>query len=97
MIEPLTLAPHALWIFGLALILCTLSLADWQAQQQPSRLRDLLPTDRFQLWIALGFGLISLSLIVLASVWWERLIWGVFAGIFLFQAIHHFRNWRRLL
>lgn len=76
---------NALWILGLAIILADFSYADWQATVKGIKLRQLLALPTFQIAFSGGLVLISLALVLLASTWWERLIWLVFAGLFLWQ------------
>lgn len=76
---------NALWILGLAIILTGFSYADWQATVNGVKLRQLLALPAFQIVLSGGLTLISLALALLASTWWERLIWLVFAGLFVLQ------------
>ena len=80
-----TVAFHLFWLIGLALIVAGLSYASWQADQKRVKLRTLLNAPSFQTLLSGGLLLVSLSLALLAGVWWERLIWVVFMGLFGWQ------------
>ncbi|HEY85940.1 MAG TPA: hypothetical protein G4N96_12610 [Chloroflexi bacterium] len=85
MINWLNVFYNALWILGLAIILAAFSYADWRARLGGKKLRQRLNSALFQFPLSIGLLLVSLSLLLLAQVWWERLIWLVFGGLFLFQ------------
>jgi hypothetical protein len=76
---------NALWILGLSIILTAFSYADWQARLNGQKLRQRLNAPSFQLPLSLGLLLISLSLLFLARIWWERVIWAIFAALFIWQ------------
>ena len=88
MIDWLNAFYNALWILGLAIILAAFSYADWRARLGGQKLRQRLNAAPFQLPLSLGLLLLSLSLLLLAHTWWERVIWLVFGGLFLFQGWH---------
>ncbi len=74
------------WIFGLAMILAAFGYADWQAHRSNQKLKQRLNAPSFQLPLSLGLLLVSLSLLLLAHTWWERVIWAVFAALFIWQS-----------
>ncbi len=76
---------NALWILGLSIILAAFSYADWRARLGGEKLRQRLNASSFQLPLSLGLLLVSLSLLLLAHTWWERLIWAIFALLFAWQ------------
>lgn len=76
---------NSIWIAGLALVLAAFSYADWQAAQRHVKLRALLNAAGFQLSLSAGLFLVSLSLLLLTSIWWEQLTWFVFGAIFAWQ------------
>ncbi len=76
---------NALWIIGLAIIVTAFSYNDWQAYQSGIKLRSQLKAVAFQLPLSIGLMLVSLGLALLVAAWWERLLWLVFAGLFMFQ------------
>lgn len=76
---------NALWILGLSIILAAFSYADWRARLGGEKLRQRLNASSFQLPLSLGLLLVSLSLLLLAHTWWERLIWAIFVLLFVWQ------------
>ena len=86
MINWLNLLYNIPWILGLAIILAAFSYADWQAHLSGHKLRQRLNAPSFQRPLSLGLLLVSLSLLFLARTWWERLIWAVFAALFIWQS-----------
>jgi hypothetical protein len=86
MIDWLNTLYNTFWITGLALIVSAFSYNDWRAKQQGINLRQQLTSSSFQLPFSLGLALVSLGLLFLAQVWWERLIWLVFVGVFVYQS-----------
>jgi len=85
MIDWLNVLYNALWILGLSIVLTAFSYADWQARLDGQKLRRRLNASSFQLPLSLGLLLVSLGLTFLAQTGWERVIWLVFVGLFLFQ------------
>ncbi|MFQ5576481.1 MAG: hypothetical protein ACE5G8_05770 [Anaerolineae bacterium] len=84
-IDWLNVLYNTFWIIGLALILAAFSYADWQAARRGLSLRQASGGAVFYRWPALGLMLVSLGLMFLAAVWWERLIWLAFAALFAVQ------------
>lgn len=80
---------NAIWIMGLAILLATVSGGRWLAQRQDCYLKQILKRPNFQVAIWTGFLLISLALLLLADIWWERLIWSVYCLIFLKNCWSH--------
>ncbi len=76
---------NAIWILGLAVILAAFSINDWLAHTKRIKLRRQLETAAFQTPLTGGLMLVSLSLALLADVWWERALWGVFVVLFAVQ------------
>ncbi len=76
---------NAIWIIGLAVILAAFSINDWLAHTNGVKLRQQLGTSAFQTPLTGGLILVSVSLALLADVWWERALWGVFAVLFAAQ------------
>jgi len=85
MIDGLNIFFNALWILGLAIILAAFSYSTWRVSQHDLELRCVLNGFAFQILLSLGLMLVSLALALLTEMWWERLIWLVFVGIFAFQ------------
>lgn len=72
-----------LWILGLALILATLSWANYEAKSSHIRLREALTRPTFQRFMDFGLALFCLGLALGASRWWERALWFAFSAIWL--------------
>lgn len=85
MIDWLNVLYHACWVVGLAIIFATFSYHDWQAARQQLRLRHVLDRPSFQLAFFCGSFMVTLGLLLLATVWWERLIWLLFLSYFGYQ------------
>jgi len=85
MIDWLNVSYNALWIVGLAVILAAFSHGDWQAARRGLSVRQVLNAPAFQQLLSLGLLLVSLSLALLATRWWERGLWLVFALLFAGQ------------
>lgn len=79
-----TILPNIFWIFGLALILATLSYLHWRARLEKKRIKDYFKNTSLQQLLWRGLTLISLSLWLLATTWWERIIWSIYLVLFLF-------------
>ena len=92
MIDWLNVFYNSLWILGLAIILAAFSYADWRAHQMGIKLRMQLNASAFQRPLSMGLILVSLSLALLADVWWEQVIWAIFVGLFAFQLWSDFRQ-----
>lgn len=77
MIDWVFVGLNALWIFGLSLVLATLSLAFYTASYQNKKLFEVLKG--YATFLNLGMLLICLGSCGLARTGWERLLWGVLA------------------
>jgi hypothetical protein len=86
------IAVNSLWVFGLAMLLAVLSYENWfrsQTVDHPSQASRSGNVERF---FYPALGLISLSLLLLATVWWEQLIWLIFMG---WSVVSAWRLWQR--
>jgi len=81
----------SLWIFGLALILSALGLADYLVAVEGGRTRDRLREPSYQNAINVGLTLFSLGLIGSSNAWWEIVLWGLLAVSF---AYFTWKGWR---
>ncbi len=86
MINWLHLLYNLLWIVGLAIIVAALSYVNWLAGVRRERLRTLLGQAVFQFPFNVGLTMVSLGLFFLERGRIERIVWGVFALLFAWQA-----------
>ncbi|PIX46865.1 MAG: hypothetical protein CO064_00530 [Anaerolineae bacterium CG_4_9_14_0_8_um_filter_58_9] len=93
MIDWLNLAANALWICALALALAVLSFASWEAKADGERLRVVLSRPRWEFTLNLAGALFCLGLAATSDRIWERALWLVLAGLYLFQIGFNF--WKR--
>lgn len=91
MISWVTIFYNLVWIIGVATIMAAFSYHDWQATLQGLKLRQQLSEPAFQTPFLLGLILTGLGFFLIASVWWERLIWVIFISSFIVQ-MWHIRN-----
>jgi hypothetical protein len=87
------LAANALWIIALALALAVLSFASWEAKVSGERLRVALSRPRWEFTLNLAGALFCLGLAATSNRIWERALWLVLAGLYLFQIGFNF--WKR--
>ena len=77
MVDWASLAFNGLWLLGAAVILTAFGFSCYAAEGRAKPLRTRLSAPGFQLPLALGLSLISLGAALLASFWWECLVWGL--------------------
>jgi hypothetical protein len=87
------LAANALWIIALALALTVLSFASWEARVSGERLRVALSRPRWEFTLNLAGAMFCLGLAATSDRIWERALWLVLAGLYLFQIGFNF--WKR--
>lgn len=77
---------NALWIFGLAIALATISYADWRRHlcQPPLRLRQALAQPAFQAAWCLGLLFFCAGLALSGGPWWQSAAWAALAIAFLY-------------
>lgn len=85
MIDWYNLVANALWICALALALAVLSFASWEAKVGGERLRVVLSRPRWEFALNLAGALFCIGLAVTSDRIWERALWLVLAGLYLFQ------------
>ncbi len=73
----------SLWILGLAVILATLGFADYYANRDSRRLREILKKPGYRATVNAGLTLFCLGLMGFSRTWWETVLWGLFAVAFL--------------
>jgi len=92
-IDWLNLAFNTLWITALALALTVLSFASWEAKVEGERMGIVLARLRWDLSLNLTGVLFCFGLSATSGKICERVLWLVFAGLYLFQI--GFGIWKR--
>ena len=92
MIDWLGLAVNAVWIAGLMLALVVLSVSQWQARNETTRLRDVLARPMTQVALYIATTLFCLGMLATSTSWLERLAWGALAIAFLVQGLLAYRR-----
>lgn len=85
MVEWTSLAFNGLWVLGAAVTLAAFSLCCYQAHCRGERLRVHLATAGFQAWLMVGLAFISVGAALLGPRWWERVLWGLFCAMNVWQ------------
>ena len=88
------LAGNLPWVFGLAILLLTLSWGDWEAHVRHRRRRQVWGQANYQAGFSLGLFLFTLGLAFNARRWWEPYLWAAFAAVFAIQTVLFWRAWR---
>jgi hypothetical protein len=83
------LLANALWIFGVSVILATLSYASWQSSIDGEKFSKHLRTPNIQLGLNFGGFLFSAGLTVTTDIIWQKILWGFLSCIFLIQIASH--------
>lgn len=76
---------NAFWILGLAVILATVSWANWKAMIALDRLHFSLAKPHIGLSMETGGLLFCVGLATSAHRWWEQSLWALLAVAFLVQ------------
>ena len=85
MIDWALLAMNALWIAGCILGLAVLSVNQWQARINATRMRDGLQRPAMRTMLLCAAILFSLGMLGTAAVWYEQIAWGVLVLAFGIQ------------
>lgn len=80
----------SLWILGLAVILATLSFADYHANRGSKRRREVLGEPGYRAAVNTGLTLFCLGLLGSSRTMWETVLWGLLAAAFLSYTIAAF-------
>jgi hypothetical protein len=83
-----------LWVLGAAMVLAAFSFCCYEAQRRGQRLRMRLGAPGFQLWLSVGLMLVGVGAALLGPRWWERVLWGVFGVMNMWQLVIAWREWR---
>ena len=87
MIDWPNLAANALWIFGCALALATVSYARWDAAVRGERLRARLREPQFRAPLYWGGTLFCLGWAATSASWLETALWALLTGVCAFRAV----------
>jgi hypothetical protein len=85
---------NSLWVLGLAVLLATLSWANWAASVEKVRFRAVLGRPRSQQALDLGLFLFCAGLAATGRAWWERVLWGVVCAASARQLWVAWRAWK---
>jgi hypothetical protein len=85
MVEWTSLAFNGLWVLGAAVIFAACSLSCYEAQRQGEGVPLQVADPRFQLWLLVGLVLISLGVALVGPRWWQRVLWGAFCAMCIWQ------------
>jgi hypothetical protein len=91
MIDWWGLFANTLWVVGLAIVLAAFSMAHYRARSRQVPLRQRLQGSGFQFPFCIGTILFGLGLLVSGQNWWEKVIGGLVALVFVVEAI---RLWK---
>lgn len=94
MIDWHSLALSALWVFGLALVLSTVSFAAYDAGEAGVPLRRYLARPQSVIVIDLGLALACVGFTGGALAHWRSVVWALLALVYLADAV---LTWRRRL
>ena len=95
MIDWFNLAMNSLWILGCSVALAVCSYASWEASAKGVKFWAHLKSDHFQLPLNLAGMLFSLGLAGTADTIWERVVFIIFALLFLVQGGMHIYSQRK--
>ena len=87
MIDVWSMLATGLWVAGLALLLATLSWAQWRAGRERRPLRAELRRTATGRTLDVGMVLFCAGLAATGRRWWEWALWGLLALGFLLQAV----------
>lgn len=86
MIDTWAVLANSLWILGVATLLTIISWAHWVASSEGQRFRTVLGRPRTRQGLDLGLSLFCAGLAATGRAWWERILWGLLAAAWIFQA-----------
>jgi hypothetical protein len=83
------IAAHALWIFGLAVLLAVWSFGYYEGQQSGESVLKILSQPNYDLAVIIGLVLFFAGLVGADGRIWAKIIWGVFIvaviGLFIYR------------
>ena len=86
---------NALWIFGCSIALAVLSYADWRANTNHIRLRDLLFKPKYRVVLGFALILILLGLAATSTSTLTAIIWIILTCVAIIQLIRDWLEFRR--
>ena len=92
MIDWIAVGFGALWIFGLALLLAALSMADYRRVQSGKKWREVWAGRSFQVLSNAGLMCFCFGLIGIVRTDWEGVMWGALGLGFAAFALRAWRN-----
>ena len=87
MIDWYNLVSNALWIFGCALVLATLSYTSWEASLQKSSFKEIIRLYKIQIPLNVGGAFFALGLAGTTDITWQKILWAILFLGFLIQII----------
>ena len=94
MIDWFALGSGATWVLGLAVLLATLSVADWSCWRVGCRLRDQLNRTAYRVVFDSGMILVCVGLLAGGRPLLEQVLWGLMAAWFVGDAVQARRGQR---
>lgn len=92
MMDWLRVSTHALWVFGLAILLTTWSYHRWVAQETKQSIREV-GTDRSgKIFFAVGMTFVSVGLALISPTWWQSLLWWAWATFSVWKSVALWRT-----
>jgi hypothetical protein len=95
MIDWYSVSFGALWIFGLGLEVAALSFAYWEKEVTGERLRLILSRPRWGIPLNVAGGIFCLGLAATSGTAWEKVLWCVLAGWYVFQIWGTVRSYKK--
>ena len=87
MIDWYHLLTNALWIFGCAVVIATISYTSWEASMQKNSFKEIIRQHNIQLTLNLGGFLFSIGLVGTTEIMWQIILWALISLGFLIQII----------
>jgi len=82
----------SLWIIGLSVLLTAFGFADYEANRQGLRTRNVLRQPGYLTAVNAGLTLFCLGLLGSSRVWWERAVWTLLVLAFAYST---WQSWRK--
>jgi len=94
MVEWSSLVFNGLWVLGAAVIVAVFSLSTYEARCRGRQLWVQLSLPGFRLPMTVGLVLISLGAALIGPRWWERVLWGLFCILSVWQLRTDWQEWK---